>query len=286
MSWNGSAQANSSARIQSALKPKAANPVRNRRVWWLGGGLLLGCLAICVLTATFLSREEPKEEVEKGVSKRSVRESKPVAAPAPERPVQPVEPPRVRNEKAIRLREKLKGATPEEQRRLRVEYMADRPIELASTTNRPFRTGLERSIAQIFMTQLGNMPPPFFTTKLPIKDEAHLMQILEHENEPTEGDSETVAEAKYLVNQVKKELRKYVDEGGKVEEFLEYYHGKLQEAFEERRIAHKEVLRTAHEDPSLAREFLDRVNKNLADKGIKPVDFNPGTKRLLEENGY
>ena len=179
------------------------------------------------------------------------------------------------------LREKLKKMTREEREEYAYKKIQERKIDLTPTTNRPFRTGIELSMARIFMTRVGDPPPPILTTFIPIQDEAHLTEILFANNPVIEGDSEQVKEAKATVEQVKKEMIAYIKDGGDPQTFMSYYHTKLQDAFLERRDSIKEVARVAIEEPEIAQKFYQEVNKRLESKGIAPIELTEKQKQRL-----
>ena len=179
------------------------------------------------------------------------------------------------------LREKLKGLSPEERFDVAFKMMQERKIDLTPTTNTPFRTGIELSMARIFMTRVGFPPPPIHTTFLPIQDEAHLAEILIAGNPVIEGDSEEIKEAKATVELVKKEMIAYIKDGGHPEDFMAHYYNKLQTAFQERRDSLKEIARVAIEEPEIAQEFYNTINKRLESKGITPIELTEKQKQRL-----
>ena len=163
-----------------------------------------------------------------------------------------------------------------------MDYLQSKPIDLTPTTNRPFRTGIELSMARIFTTELGDPPPPDFSMLVPIQDEAHLAEIILAGNPAIEGDSEAVKDAKKTVEAAKEELRKYIKEGGDASSFMQYYYGLLVQANQERQLAHKEVMNLIKTDPDIAEEFYYKVNERLAGKGIKPVHISSKLKERLK----
>lgn len=175
----------------------------------------------------------------------------------------------------------MKGMTPEQRREFTLQELEKRPIDLTPTTNQPFRTGIELSMARIFLTEVGDMPPPPLTTFLPIQDEAHLAEILIANNPAIAGDSEKVKLAKEIVEGVKKELRAYIKDGGDVESFMQYYYAKLAGAYEERMEASRSVVKLAQEEPDIVYDYIERVNKHLREKGIKEIFLPKHIKEQL-----
>lgn len=183
---------------------------------------------------------------------------------------------RARRERA----EKIRNMSVEE----RIDFLFDeaekRPINLEPATNRVFATGTEQVMSWIFTTRLGDAPPPL--PRISIHDEAHLAEILMNANEIKDTDSDRAADAKEMVMLAKEELKKFIKEGGDIEEFLEYYRGELVQAHNEWRESQRQVLQVVKEEPELAPEFIAEVNKRLSEKGIKPVKLPP---KLLEQQG-
>ena len=222
-------------------------------------------------TETLPVPEEPKKP------SALAKEVTPAAAPEPiaETNAAPVENP------LKTLRKEIAKLPLEERKRLAFEEMQNRKIPLAPKTNRIFRTGIEASMARIFMTQLGDPPPPPFTTVVPLRDEAHLAEILIAHNPILETDTEAQKASKEMVALAKKEMMEFVKNGGNPEDFLKYYHGKLKEAFEFRRESMKSLMQVSRDDPSITAEYLDRLNKELADKGIKQIELNEKQRKRL-----
>ena len=232
------------------------------------------CLAALGVGAYFLfsGGEKPQNAV---AQKKPSVIMEVTPAPAPTNVVVAAEDPQEDPEKAA-LRAKLKGMTPQERMDYLFERMKNTPIDFAAKTNRPFATGVEQVISSIFMTRLGDLPPP--TPGIPIRDELHLAEILIANNPALEGDSERVKEAKAVVEAAKKELRQYIKEGGDIKDFLEYYRGQLVQANMEWRESQKSVMRVIREDPGIAVDYVKAVNKRLAEKGIKPIMLNSRAK--------
>lgn len=174
---------------------------------------------------------------------------------------------------------KLKAMTPGERMQFLFDEAAAKPLDMAPASNRVFRTGTEQVLSWIFNARLGDVPPVLPT--LPLMDEAHLAEILAAPNPALEGDSEKVKEAKEMVELAKKELIDYLDKGGNVEDFLEYYRGQLIQANNEWKASQQSVIQIIREEPEIAEEYIKEVNARLAEKGIKPVAIPPPLKKRL-----
>ena len=175
--------------------------------------------------------------------------------------------------------------TPEQRMSALEKRAREEPLDLRPTTNRVFKTGVEQQIALIFTTPLGNPPP--FLAKMTLREESHLAEILMNRVDPNEKDPEKIKEAKEVVELAKAELREYIKEGGDIESFLEYYHGKLQQAFQERASYQSSVMRVIREEPEIAADFIREVNKKLDEKGIRRVTVAPIVAKRIgyeEEN--
>lgn len=166
-------------------------------------------------------------------------------------------------------REKLLAMTPGERIEFLFEEAEARPINLEPASNRVYATGTEQVLDWVFTTELGDMPPILPT--IPMFEEAHLVEILVNKNKILETDDERAIDGKQTVELAKKELIKFITEGGDVHEFLEYYHDQLRQAHMERQEAQRSVFSLVREEPELAKEYLDAVNARLEEKGIKPV---------------
>ena len=242
-------------------------------------GLIAGAIVVlgAGLAAWLLTNGEaassPLQKKDRGL----IKEVTPAAAPTyKEEPKKEVDPKKAR---IAKLREMAKHMTPDQKWDLIEKERLSRPLNLTPTTNHPFRTSIEVQMARIFMTEPGNAPPPL----LPISDyeEAHLAEILIADNPVLDGDGAEVQEGKSVVEQVKKELKGYIKEGGNAKDFLKYYHGKLVEAYQERQECSRQVLQVIHDDPSIGKEFYEKVNKRLEKKGIKQIKLPKKAKELI-----
>lgn len=274
MPWNGSAVSGSRPPVGNKCRktPCKFNVIRIS---------LIALSALVVCTTVFIISRNKNTEDDTPVEKKLPNKIKTVKTKKSK------DPKNVKTEvkKALtwkdELREKLKGLSPEERFDVAFKMMQERKIDLTPTTNTPFRTGIELSMARIFMTRVGFPPPPIHTTFLPIQDEAHLAEILIAGNPVIEGDSEEIKEAKATVELVKKEMIAYIKDGGHPENFMAHYYNKLQTAFQERRDSLKEIARVAIEEPEIAQEFYNTINKRLESKGITPIELTEKQKQRL-----
>lgn len=154
--------------------------------------------------------------------------------------------------------------------------IAIRTNELSSV----HRNATEQLLMWVFMTPLGNMPPPL--PKLPKCDEKRMWEILSSPIPVKDGDTALQAEAKQMIEAAKKELKEYLRKGGDINEFFNYYHGQLKLAHMQRQESQRSVIKACRdEDPEVARAYVEKVNKDLEEKGIRPVIIPPKFKEKL-----
>lgn len=273
MAWNGSNGASAPKKIEK----KGASAVYR--------GALAGLLVVVGVGVGFYFINKPTVAADKkSIVKEktsSLIEAVDPAMPspvmeeeeAPKQEVKKVDPAKIKEVK------RLQALSKEEREDIAYQRLKDKPLDLTPKTNRIFRTGTEASLARIFMTRVGDPPPPFFTTKIPLRDEAHLAEILIADNPALETDSDAQRETKEMVELAKKEMVQFIKEGGDPEEFLEYYHGKLQEAHIMRSEAMKSFMAIAREDPTIAADYLDRLNQSLDEKGIRTIELSESQKQ-------
>ena len=146
-----------------------------------------------------------------------------------------------------------------------------------------FKSGEEQVIDWIFTCKVGDrVPPPL--PQMQEFEKNHLLEILETACEVKESDDEQTVERKKVVDDVKKELAEYVKQGGKVQDFLEYYRNELVKARETKALVASEVSKAIDSgDPDLGVEMLDKGNKILRDKGITDVELNEDQIYKLQE---
>lgn len=136
-----------------------------------------------------------------------------------------------------------------------------------------YTTCTEQILGWIFSCPIGNAPMPL--PNLPPKELENLEKILTTPNLVKEGDDDFVREQKEIIEQAKQEFKKFIDEGGKPKDFLNYYHDLLINYHDQFVDAQKAVLKAVREeDPELAREFFEKVNAQLAEKGIKQIKLS------------
>lgn len=139
---------------------------------------------------------------------------------------------------------------------------------------------VEQLMLSVFETELGDMPP--MLPAIPQIDKKKLDKIVGMMTETKEDDSEEAKIAKGTINAVKIELKKYLDEGGTVENFLNYYVNELDRAFNERNLCKQLQMKSMKtDDPEVAREYFHKLNERLTNKGIKPLTLTNRQKQYL-----
>lgn len=152
----------------------------------------------------------------------------------------------------------------------------------------PFRNATEQLMYQLFSCRLGKNPPPLI--RLPQQDRKELLAILLDKNPvDPEKDSEKMAVGKETIQQAKNELKKFLKQGGNVDDFFKYYHHELQKAYEKRQMALDEIRRINEEegDNKLAAQMREEVNKRLKEEGIMQIGSHvvrpPKNKKVVSE---
>ena len=142
---------------------------------------------------------------------------------------------------------------------------------------------VEQLMLSVFSTELGDMPP--MLPAIPQIDEERMKKMVGFLSEESKDDTDEVRAAKQMINEVKAELKKYLDEGGTVDNFLSYYVNELDSAFRERNLCKEMQMKAMKtEEPAVAREYFYAINQRLADKGIKPLTLTTRQKEYLGIN--
>lgn len=143
------------------------------------------------------------------------------------------------------------------------------PEEWDRLTNRTFKTGVEQLMSWVFSTQPGDMPIPI--PNIGEEEKRDIAAILITKNKVTEKDDEMTAFCKEQVDFAKKEMAKYIGEGGDPDSFLQYYFQELKLAFDKRNDAIQQLSETKEEDPELAEQLREAINKKFEEEGIKTI---------------
>jgi len=151
----------------------------------------------------------------------------------------------------------------------------DAMLDLATNTPSGYSSGTEKVINMIVNARPGGMPPPLL--KLPRGE--NIADILSRDILVYDEDSEKTVAEKENVAYAKELLKEYINDGGNADDFLEYYHKTLSDAFNERQASQKftmDLMRAG--DKEGAEKYLAEKNKELEAKGIMPIRL-PGFMR-------
>lgn len=146
-----------------------------------------------------------------------------------------------------------------------------------------YKSATEQALSRIFNTELGDPPPRL--PNISSIDGKNLASILDKMSEPDPRDGEYAKKIRESVNSAKQELKKYIESGGDVNQYINHYIGELNQAYVMRQDAQKtfkEIFNTTT-DPEELRMAYEKISKTLADKGIKPIKVGP---RAIQAMGY
>lgn len=134
-----------------------------------------------------------------------------------------------------------------------------------------YHSASEQMLVEIFTTEPGDPPRPI--ADVPAAEMKRLVDILLDKNPPKDEDSEHIRMQKTVLADAKKELAKFIREGGDPNAFFRHYHNELLKSWQRREDAAEEIRRIATEekDPELAKMLYGEVNRRLEADGIKPV---------------
>ena len=158
---------------------------------------------------------------------------------------------------------------------------AAEPVNLRRYTNQVFNTGVEQLMSWVVSVVPGDMPFPM--PEIADDDHNNLVGILISPNKVKESDDEHTVAVKGAVERMKKEMLKYLKEGGDPDEFLQYYNKELERMFSFRNDATDEYQNLKQEDPEMAEEFRKKVNEKLEAEGIRKVYKEDDQGDIIEE---
>lgn len=147
-----------------------------------------------------------------------------------------------------------------------------------------YKTPAEQALGLIFTTELGS-PPPVLPNIPQCTSQEDLNEFLSRTFESGKDATEAVIENRMIMDRVKKELKTYLDEGGDIGGFIDFYVGELRASHEQWKTAQTMLVDMARssEDAESLRSFRDAANKLLAEKGIKPLTVPPSVRRAMGE---
>ena len=111
-------------------------------------------------------------------------------------------------------------------------------------------------------------------------------EILAYLKKPVEiyddDDEDTIA-AKERTAEIKQEALKYIGQGGTLNQFLRDYAAQVKEGQETVKDVKDEMIRILHDQgQEAAQAYLDKVNPQLRDAGLKEVKIGKGTLKMME----
>ena len=147
-----------------------------------------------------------------------------------------------------------------------------------------YKTPLEQALGILFTTKLGS-PPPMLPSIPAISSPEMLQKFFNTAMEYDKDASKAVNENRILMQQVKDELKKYLDEGGTPNGFVEYYQNELRAAHDEWKTAQKMLIEMSRsgESAEKMRNFRDKANEILGKRGIKPLAVPPFVRESMNE---
>lgn len=253
--WNGSDRRGVSTPVQPKVTAKKPSLVRG-----LIAGLVVVSISVGVYFVFFDGSAKP--DAEDGGRNRKIKEVAPAKVAK-------------QNESAPK-KQKIAHPKTVEDALANIDLIEPTPIPKAKGpvlidpyTNRTFNTGLEQVMGWVFAVQPGKMPIP--PPPMSEEDRRNITAILISKNKINENDSEEVAMCKEQVDFAKKELAKFIGDGGDPDEFLNYYYNELRRCFELKNEAAQQALELWGEDPELGEQFLEKVNEKLEEQGIEPL---------------
>ena len=143
-----------------------------------------------------------------------------------------------------------------------------------------FRSGTEQVLSWLCHVNPGELPTP--PPPIPDGEMEKLAEILISKNDIAEDDSPEAAEAKQMVDAAKKEMMKFIREGGDPDDFMQYVFREQTKAFESRNLVSEMYAEIVEEDPGMARDFAIKANEKLAEQGIVPIHV-PEEEELEEQ---
>lgn len=137
----------------------------------------------------------------------------------------------------------------------------------------PYKTATDQVLAMLFSIEPGMRPMPF--PPLSKKERENIVGILVSKIPINEEDSERLRFQKETVNEVKKEMLKYIKEGGDPDKFIDYYQTELNRLADKRELAVSESMKIRKSDPELYHDYVTKINEKLKAEGIREIPERP-----------
>ena len=133
-----------------------------------------------------------------------------------------------------------------------------------------YRSTTEFVLAMLFSTKLGDPAPPL--PPIPDHELDKLAEILERETTVSPEDGPTMRERKAICDLAKKELKKFLLEGGVDTEFFDYYRHKLN-SYNREWTKSQTMVDNLYNDGHVeeARSLADKINEDFEKRGFRNV---------------
>ena len=147
-----------------------------------------------------------------------------------------------------------------------------------------YKSAAEQAMGMIFSTKLGS-PPPRLPNIPKCTSKEQLEEFLNRTFVYDKDASKELNENLIMMQQVRDELAQYLNEGGEIGGFINFYVNELNACHEQWKTAQQMLIDMARsgEDAETLRQFRDSANKLLADKGIKALQVPPSVRSLMGE---
>lgn len=147
-----------------------------------------------------------------------------------------------------------------------------------------YKTPVEQALGMIFTTELGSPPPRLFDIPS-FATEEQLKKFLDTTFAYDKDASDAVNENRIMMQQVQDEFKKYLDDGGDVKGFVDYYVGELHASYDQWKTAQKMIINMVKdgERPEVVKDVRDKVNALLSERGIKKLAFPPSIRSAMGE---
>lgn len=131
-----------------------------------------------------------------------------------------------------------------------------------------YKSGTEQIISMIVNAKPGYPPPP-----LPrIHAREDVAKVLNTDILVYDEDTQASVERKANVAHAKQLMKEYLAQGGKAEDFLDFFHKELTSAFDEWKEAQRQTMELSRSgDQEAAVKFAEEQNKKFEQRGMRQV---------------
>lgn len=243
-------------------------------------GMAIGLVCLAIVWSARLSREKSTPRKTSAISVPPISEAKAVASGKVSMDVDP------RTLTHPSYAKKINPALPPKKYIPTVEEVENARL---GPDGRPrpmsiYRTPAEQALGMIFTTELGS-PPPMLPDIPRCTSKEVLDEFLSRTFAYDKNATTAINENRIIMQQVRDELKNYIDGGGDIGGFIDFYVGELRASHEQWKTAQTMLVDMARagEDAESLRTFRDAANRLLAEKGIKPLTVPPSVRRAMGE---